>query len=61
MTININYSKKKTAKVSGNTVFFVNEKFNTSGLKKYVSASELSYINDLLKNQDLKKKFMFLK
>ena len=57
MTININYSKKKTSgKVSGNTVFFVNEKFNTSGLKKYVSASELSYINDLLKNQDSKKK-----
>jgi leucyl aminopeptidase len=58
MAIKINYSKKTTSKSSGNLVLFVNEKFNINGLKKYLSNSELSYINDLLKTSDLKKNLL---
>jgi leucyl aminopeptidase len=59
MTIKINYTKKKPNKSSSNQVLFVDEKFNISNLKKYLSNTELSYINDLLKTSDLKKN-MFL-
>ena len=55
MSIKITYSKKSKSKLSINTVLFVNEKFNTSNLKRYISKDELSYINDLLKTSDLKK------
>ena len=59
MSIKINYTKKTPSKSSCNLVLFVDEEFNTSNLKKYLSISELSYINDLLRTSDLKKK-MFL-
>ena len=55
MSIKISYSSKAKSKLSTNVVLFVNEKFNTNILKKYISNSELSYINDLLKTSDLKK------
>jgi len=55
MTIQINYKSSYSKKVSSNLVLFVNEKFNISGLKEYISNSEFSYISDLLKNSDLKK------
>jgi len=55
MTIKINYSKKVTDKSSGNLVLFADEKFSSNSLKKYLSNSEFSYINDLLKTSDLKK------
>ncbi len=55
MSIKINYSKKTLNKLSSNVVFFVNEKFSTNNIKKYVSNIEFSYINDLLKTSDLKK------
>jgi leucyl aminopeptidase len=55
MSIKINYSKKATGKSSSNLVLFVNEKFNITNLKKYISNTEFSYINDLLKTSDLKK------
>ena len=55
MTIQINYKTSNSKKVSSNLVLFVDEKFNISGLKKYISNSEFSYISDLLKNSDLKK------
>jgi leucyl aminopeptidase len=54
MTVQINY-KSSLKKSSSNLVLFVDEKFNISGLKKYISNSEFSYISDLLKNSDLKK------
>ena len=41
-----------TSKTSANLVLFVDDKFNISNLKKYISSSELSYITDLLKNSD---------
>jgi leucyl aminopeptidase len=55
MSIKINYSNKVTSKSVGNLVLFADEKFSISGLKKYLSSSEFSYINDLLKTSDLKK------
>ncbi|MDC0524735.1 leucyl aminopeptidase [Pelagibacteraceae bacterium] len=55
MSIKIIYSKKISAKFKENIVLFVNEKFNIDPLKKYLSKIEYSYINDLLKDCDLKK------
>ena len=55
MTVRLNYSNKTSNNLSSNLVLFCDEKFNTNGLKKYLSDSEFSYINDLLKAIDLKK------
>ena len=55
MTVKINYLKTTGKKANANPVLFVNEKFGTNNIKKYLSKSELSYINDLLKTCDLKK------
>ena len=55
MSIKINYSNKISGKSPANLVLFADEKFNTNGLKKYLSNTEFSYINDLLKTSDLKK------
>ena len=60
MSIKINYLKKAIGQTNSNLVLFCNEKFNLSTLKKYLSNSEFSYINDLIKTSDLKKKiFVF--
>ena len=58
MTVKINYLSKTISKSSSNLVLFVNEKFNISSLKKNLSDLEFSYINDLLKSSDLKKKIL---
>ena len=55
MSIKINYTNKAAGKISSNLVLFVDDKFNTRNLKKYISELEFSYINDLLKKSDLKK------
>ena len=55
MSVKINYSKKSNNMLSSNIVLFVNEKFNTNNIKKFISNTELTYINDLLKTSDLKK------
>jgi leucyl aminopeptidase len=55
MTVQINYKTNKLNKATSNLVLFVDEKFNISSLKKYISNYEFSYILDLLKNSDLKK------
>ena len=60
MSIKINYLKKAIGKSASNLVLFADQKFNISNLKKYISNAEFSYINDLLKTSDLKKKiFVF--
>ncbi len=59
MNIKINFKNRAFNKSSGNVVLFVDEKFNISGLKKLISQSEYSYILDLLKSEDLKKKILF--
>ena len=61
MTIKINYSNSLSGKTSTNLVLFTNENFNISNLKKYISNSEFSYINDLLKTSDLKKNSLVFK
>ena len=58
MSIKINYSNKAISKSSANLVFFSDEKFNISNLKKYISNTDFSYINDLLKTSDLKKNML---
>ena len=55
MSVKINYSKKKLEKPHGNIILFTDEKFSISSLKRYLSNSEFSYIEDLLKTSDLKK------
>ena len=56
MSIQINFKNYGSNKTPANLVLFVDEKFNISNLKKYLSNSEFSYIRDLLKTSDLKKK-----
>ena len=58
MTVKIDYNQKSFSKTSSNIVLFSNEKFNISHLKKHLSNSEFSYINDLLKTSDLKKNIL---
>ncbi len=58
MSIKINYSNKASSKSSDNLVLFSGEKFNLSSLKKFLSNSEFSYIDDLLKSSDLKKNLL---
>ena len=60
MTVRLDYSKKTSNNLSSNLVIFCDEKFNTNGLKKYLSNSEFSYINDLLKTIDSKKNLFVL-
>jgi leucyl aminopeptidase len=55
MAVQINYKSDNSKKNSSNLVLFVDEKFNISALKKFISNSEFLYISDLLKNSDLKK------
>ena len=59
MSIKINYSNKIISKPSINQVMFVEENFSISGIKKHLSNTEFSYINDLLKKSDLKKNLLF--
>jgi len=58
MAVRISYAKKKLNKSSSNLVLFVDEKFNVSGFEKDLSKSEYSYISELLKSNDLKKKLL---
>ena len=55
MSIKLNYSKKISSKPTSNIVLFCDEKYSISGLTKYLSNSEFSYTNDLLKTIDSKK------
>ena len=58
MSITINYKNALNKKNSSNIVLFVDEKFNISGLKKYISSSDYSFVSDLLKTKELKKKII---
>ena len=55
MSVQINY-KSAYKNNSKNSVLFVDEKYNISALKKFISNSEYSFVLDLLKTRDLKKK-----
>ena len=52
MTVKINYTSNPLKKNSENIVLFVDETFDISNLKKYISKSEYSYISDLLNIND---------
>ncbi len=56
MSVQIIYKISGFKKFSSNSILFVDEKYNINGLKKYLSIDEFSYISDLLKTVDLKKK-----
>ena len=58
MSVIINYNNNKNRNISSNLVLFVSEKFNISGLKKVLSRTELTFIESILKNQDLTKKLI---
>ena len=58
MNIKINFKNQVFNKLKGNLILFVDEEFNISSLKKYISSTEYSYIFDLLKTKDLKKKII---
>ena len=58
MNIRINFKNQVFNKSSGNIILFVDEKFNISSLKNHISSSEYTYIFDLLKTKDLKKKII---
>ena len=59
MTIRISYQKKVSKKTSSNNlILFADEKFNIGSSKKYLSTFENSYISDLLKVCDIKKKIL---
>ncbi len=58
MSIKISFNKSINTKISSNLVLFVDDRFNTKSIKKYIPTSEFSYITDLLKTNDLKKKLL---
>ena len=58
MTVQINYKNSGLKKTSSNFVMFVGENYNIDGLKKYISKIEISYLKDLLKTSDIKKKLL---
>ncbi|MDA9653346.1 leucyl aminopeptidase [Candidatus Pelagibacter sp.] len=53
MNMIINFKSEK--KTFANLVLFTDEKFSINPIKKFISSSEFSYINDLLKASDLSK------
>ena len=56
MAVQINYKNSLIKNNTINNLLFVDEKFNISGLTKYISKNDFAYISDLLKTKDLKKK-----
>jgi len=58
MTVKFSYKKNSSKIKLGNLIFFVDEKFNLSGLKKYFTKSENIFISDVLKSQNLSKKIV---
>ena len=59
MSIQINYKSHYLNKNLNNFVLFVDENFNITGLKKYLSKSDYYFIDDLLKINDKKKDILF--
>ena len=56
MSVNIIYKNIKANKPIPNLIFFVDDKYNLANIKKNISNIEFSYVNDLIKNIDNKKK-----
>ena len=58
MSVSINYKSSSLKSKIGNLIFFVDEKYSLSGLKKYFTKSENEFISDVLKSQNLSKKII---
>ena len=58
MSVIINYKNNSSKKNSANLVLFSDENFNISALKKHLSNTEISFIQDLIKTMDIKKKIL---
>ena len=58
MSVQINYKSNTLKKSSENHVLFVDDTFNTSNLKKYISSKEYLYVSDLLNINDKKAKII---
>tara|TARA_B100000579_G_scaffold269839_1_gene222790 strand:- start:1153 stop:1341 length:189 start_codon:yes stop_codon:yes gene_type:complete len=56
MSVSIIYKNFSLKKNIPNLVLFVDEKFNILTLKKHISSKEYSFIADLVKTKDPKKK-----
>ena len=56
MKIDINFKNRVSDQSTGNSILFVDEKLNITSLKKVLSNTEYSYISDLIKSEDQKKK-----
>ena len=55
MSVKISYKKTLLKSKFGDLIFFVDEKYNLLGLKKYFNKSENEFISDLLRSQNLSK------
>ena len=60
MNVVISYRSIASKKKAINQVLFVDDSFNISKCKKFFSAKEFSFVTDLLKSKDFKKKFISL-
>ena len=58
MTIKINYKNIISEKLQKNLVLFTDDNFTIKPLRKFISSVEYTYIFDLLKISDLKKKIL---
>ncbi len=58
MKIEINFKNRVSDKSAGNLILLVDEKLNITDIKKVLSNPEYSYINDLIKSEDQKKKIL---
>ena len=52
MTVQIKYKNNLLNKNTANLVYFVDDKFNVSSLKKHILSNEFSFISDLMKTKD---------
>ena len=58
MGVQISYNKNFLPKNSLIKVFFIDEKYKVSSIKKHLSDKEFNCISDLLKSKDIKKKIL---
>ena len=58
MSVEINYKNNLPKNINGNLIFFVDEKYSTSGIQKYFTKSENLLVSNLIKTQNLSKKIV---
>jgi leucyl aminopeptidase len=58
MSLLLNYKNVVSNKNGANIIYLVDEKFNISNLKKFISNSHYSFLTDLLKTSDIKREIL---